>query len=36
MKIGVKLLKLWNLEIQFWAPILKAIVNSKKMYLEMG
>jgi len=25
VEIGMKLLKLWNLEVQFWVPILKAI-----------
>jgi len=28
--IGIQLLKLWNLEVQIWGPILNAIGNSKK------
>jgi len=24
-KIGIKLPKLWNVEVQFWGPILKAL-----------
>jgi len=27
-KIGIKLLKLWNLEVQFWVPIPKTCILS--------
>jgi len=29
-KIGVQILKLWNLEVQFWVPILETIGNTEK------
>jgi len=35
-KIGVQLLKLWNLELQFWVPILTAIGNTTKSNMKMG
>jgi len=31
LKIEIQLLKIWNLEVKFWVPILKAIV-----YMKMG
>jgi len=31
LKIGIKLLKLWNLEVQFWVSFLKPIGNSEKI-----
>jgi len=30
------LAKLWDLEVQFWVPILKAIGNTKKFNMKMG
>jgi len=30
-KIGIQYLKLWNLEEQFWGPILKPIENREKV-----
>jgi len=36
VEIGVKLLKLWNLEVQFWVPILKTIGNTVKPNMKMG
>jgi len=30
VQIGKKLPKLWNLEVQFWSPILKAIGSTEK------
>jgi len=36
IKIGVQLLKLWNLEVQFWVPILKDIGNTEKSDMKMG
>jgi len=36
VQIGMKLLKLWNLEVQFWVPILKAIGITKKLIMKMG
>jgi len=35
-KIGVQILKLWNLEVQFWGPILKHIGNTEKSNMKMG
>jgi len=35
-KIGIKLPKLWNLEVQFWVPILKPIGNTEKLNMKMG
>jgi len=31
VEIGFKLLKLWNLDVQFWVPILTAIGITKKV-----
>jgi len=36
IKIGVQLLKLWNLEVQIWVRILKSIGITKKLYMKMG
>jgi len=36
VKIGIELLKLWNLEVQFWAHILKTIGNTQKSNMKMG
>jgi len=36
VEIGIKLLKLWNLEVQFGVPILKTIGNTKKSNMKMG
>jgi len=30
VEIGIKLLKLWNLKVQFWVPILTAIIITEK------
>jgi len=35
-KIGIKLPKLWNVEVQFWVPILKPIGNTEKIEHENG
>jgi len=35
-QIGIKLPKLWNLEVQFWVPILKPIKNTQKIEHENG
>jgi len=35
-KIGVQLLKLWYLEVQFWVPIPKPIGNTIKANMKMG
>jgi len=35
-EIAIQLLKLWNLEVQFWGPILNTIANSKKSNMKMG
>jgi len=35
-KIGIKLPKLWNIEMQFWAPILETIGNTEKSNMKMG
>jgi len=35
-KIGTKLPKLLNLEVQFWVPILKPIGNTEKSNMKMG
>jgi len=29
IKIGIKLPKLWNVEVQFWVPILKPIKSTE-------
>jgi len=34
-KIGIKLLKLWHLEVQFWGTILKAIGITEKSNMKM-
>jgi len=34
-KIGIKLPKLWNLEVQFWGPVLKPTGNTKKSNMKM-
>jgi len=36
VKIGIQLLKLWNLEVQFWVPILTAIGITEKSNMKMG
>jgi len=36
IKIGIQLPKLWNLEVQFWAPILKAIGITEKSNMKLG
>jgi len=36
VEIGIKLLKLWNLEVQFLVPILKTIGNTVKSNMKMG
>jgi len=36
VEIGIKLLKLWNLEVQFWVPILTAIGITVKSNMKMG
>jgi len=36
VEIGIKLLKLWNLEVQFWVPILRAIGITEKLNMKMG
>jgi len=35
-KIGIKLPKLWNLEVQFWVPILKTIGITEKSSMKMA
>jgi len=35
-KIGIKLPKLRNLEVQFWVTILKTIGNTEKSNMKMG
>jgi len=35
-KIGIKLTKLWNVEVQFWVTILKTIENTEKSNMKMG
>jgi len=36
VEIGMKLLKLWNLEVQFWISILIAIGITEKSDMKMG
>jgi len=36
VEIGIKLLKLWNLEVQFWVPILKGIGITEKSIMKIG
>jgi len=36
IKIGVELLKLWNLELQFWVPILNDIGIMEKSDMKMA
>jgi len=36
VEIGIKLLKLWNLEVQFWVPILKNKGSTEKSNMKMG
>jgi len=36
IKIGVQLLKLWKLEVQFWVPILETIGSTEKSDMKMG
>jgi len=36
VEIGIKLLKLWSLEVQFWVPILTAIGITEKSNMKMG
>jgi len=36
LKIEIQLLKLGNLEVQFWGPILKPIGNTEKSNMKMG
>jgi len=35
-KIRIKLPKLWNVEVQFWVPILKPIGNTEKSNMKIG
>jgi len=35
-KIGVQLLKLWNLEVRFWVPILNSKGITEKSNMKMG
>jgi len=34
--IEIQLLKLWNLEVQFWVPILEALGITEKSNMKMG
>jgi len=36
VKIEIRLQKLWDLEVQFWVPIRKAIRNTEKFNKKMG
>jgi len=36
IKFEIQLPKLWDLEVQFWVPILKAIRNTEKFNMKMG
>jgi len=36
VKIGVKILKLWSLEVQFWVPILTTIGITEKSNMKLG
>jgi len=36
VEIGIKLLKFWKLEVQFWVPILTAIGITEKSNMKMG
>jgi len=36
VEIGIKLLKLWNLDVQFWVPILTAIGITEKSSMKLG
>jgi len=36
IKIGFKLPKLWNVEVEFWVPILKPTRNTEKSNMKMG
>jgi len=36
VEIGIQLLKLWNLEVQFWVPILATIGITEKSNMKMG
>jgi len=35
-EIGIKVPKLWNLEVLFWGPLLKPIGNTKKRNMKRG
>jgi len=35
VQIGIQLLKLWNLEVEFWGIILKPIENKKIFNMKM-
>jgi len=34
--IGINLLKVWNLQVPFWVPILKAMGITEKSHMTMG
>jgi len=36
VEIGIKLRELWNLEVQFWVPILTTIGITEKPNMKMG
>jgi len=36
IEIGIKILKLWSLEVQFWVPFLTAIGITEKSIMKMG
>jgi len=36
VEIGIKILKLWSLEVQFWVPILTTIGITEKSNMKMG
>jgi len=36
IKFEIQLPKLWDLEVQFWVPILKAIGNTEKSNMKIG